>query len=45
MKLTDSPFNNHLYRVLVPKWGIAPLNGEGVALHGGRFNRRGVQAL
>jgi RES domain-containing protein len=33
------------YRVLVPKWSHAPASGAGAALHGGRVNRPGIDAL
>jgi RES domain-containing protein len=33
------------YRMLVPKWSVAPTSGEGAAKHGGRANRPGVEAL
>lgn len=34
-----------LYRALNPVYAREPLSGRGAALHGGRFNRRGVAAL
>ena len=34
-----------LYRALNPVWARDPLSGQGAALHGGRFNRRGQPAL
>ena len=33
------------YRMHAPKWAAAPLSGAGAALHGGRANRPGTQAL
>lgn len=33
------------YRGHNPKWAFAPTSGEGAAIHGGRFNPRGVPAL
>lgn len=35
----------HFYRYLTPKWAYLPLSGAGAASAGGRFNRRGVEAL
>lgn len=34
-----------VYRVHHPRWSFAPDSGKGAALHGGRFNRIGVEAL
>ena len=34
-----------LYRALNPVWAGHPLSGVGAARHGGRFNRRGREAL
>lgn len=34
-----------LYRALNPYWAYRPLSGDGAAQFGGRFNRRGRQAL
>jgi RES domain-containing protein len=34
-----------LYRALHPAWAFAPLSGEGAAQNGGRWNRKGQQAL
>lgn len=28
-----------------PRWSFAPISGEGAAVHGGRFNPKGVPAL
>lgn len=33
------------YRMLVPRWSHAPISGAGAALHGGRVNRPGIDAL
>lgn len=33
------------FRMLTPKWAIAPKSGEGAAENGGRVNRCGVAAL
>lgn len=33
------------YRGHTPKWAFAPNSGEGAAVHGGRFNPKGVPAL
>lgn len=33
------------YRGHNPKWAFAPTSGQGAAIHGGRFNPRGVPAL
>ena len=33
------------YRAIHPRWSFAPLSGDGAAVHGGRFNPRGVPAL
>lgn len=37
--------NSTAYRMLVPKWAVAPTSGAGAAKHGGRANRSGVAAL
>ncbi len=34
-----------VHRAHHPRWSFAPLSGEGAALHGGRFNPKGVPAL
>lgn len=34
-----------VYRAHHPRWAYLPASGEGAALHGGRFNPRGVPAL
>lgn len=33
------------YRGHTPKWAFAPTSGAGAAVHGGRFNPKGVPAL
>ena len=33
------------WRVLVPKWAVHPLNGEGAATYGGRFNAPRTAAI
>lgn len=33
------------WRMLAPKWAYRPLSGSGAALHGGRFNAPGTDAL
>jgi RES domain-containing protein len=38
-------FEGILYRALNPVWAHRPLSGEGAALHGGRFNPKGLPAL
>jgi RES domain-containing protein len=37
--------NDVFYRLITPKWSHQPASGAGAALHGGRFNRPGVEAL
>ena len=34
-----------LYRAHVPRWAASPASGAGAAKAGGRFNRKGVEAL
>jgi len=34
-----------VYRAHHPRWAFRPTSGEGAALHGGRFNPKGVPAL
>jgi RES domain-containing protein len=43
LKLTS--LQTTAYRVLIPKWSHAPTSGAGAALHGGRVNRPGIEAL
>ncbi|ODT85725.1 RES domain-containing protein [Phenylobacterium sp. SCN 70-31] len=38
-------FAGEAYRAHDPRWSWSPLSGEGAALRGGRFNRRGQSAL
>ncbi len=44
MILTDLK-NQVVYRMHVPQYAVNPTSGEGAAIHGGRANRPGVQAL
>lgn len=38
-------FNGIGYRAHDPRWAFQPLFGDGAAIYGGRFNRRGQRAL
>lgn len=38
-------YRGRLYRALNPVHALEPLSGRGAALHGGRFNPRGMPAL
>jgi len=38
-------FRATCYRAHDPKWSFKPLSGDGAAIHGGRFNPKGVPAL
>jgi RES domain-containing protein len=38
-------FQGVCYRAHDPRWAWAPISGEGAAIHGGRFNPKGVPAL
>jgi RES domain-containing protein len=38
-------FQGTVYRAHDPKWAFLPDSGDGAALHGGRFNPKGVSAL
>jgi RES domain-containing protein len=38
-------FRGTAYRAHDPRWSFRPLSGEGAAIHGGRFNPKGVAAL
>ncbi|MDQ2080393.1 RES domain-containing protein [Xanthobacteraceae bacterium Astr-EGSB] len=38
-------FARTCYRAHDPRWSFKPLSGDGAAVHGGRFNRRGLPAL
>ncbi|HMB46658.1 MAG TPA: RES domain-containing protein [Afifellaceae bacterium] len=40
MRLADTFYRGH-----DPKWDWSPLSGEGAAIHGGRFNPKGMPAL
>ncbi|MCW5717933.1 MAG: RES domain-containing protein [Bauldia sp.] len=40
MRFADAAFRAH-----DPRWAFDPLSGAGAAVHGGRFNRKGVPAL
>ena len=33
------------YRAHDPRWSFLPVSGEGAAVHGGRFNPKGIAAL
>lgn len=44
----DPPFQTvggRFWRVLAPRWAHRPLDGEGAARNGGRWNPRGIPAL
>jgi RES domain-containing protein len=38
-------FAGTCYRFHDPRWSFAPTSGAGAAIHGGRFNPKGVEAL
>jgi RES domain-containing protein len=38
-------FQGTCYRAHDPRWSFKPLSGAGAAIHGGRFNPRGMEAL
>jgi RES domain-containing protein len=38
-------FRGTVFRAHHPRWSFAPDSGDGAALHGGRFNRKGIPAL
>jgi RES domain-containing protein len=38
-------FQGAAYRAHDPRWSFKPLSGDGAALYGGRYNRKGVPAL
>jgi RES domain-containing protein len=38
-------FKGTCYRMHDPRWAFDPTSGAGAAIHGGRFNRKGVNAL
>lgn len=39
------PYRGPLFRALNPRYAREPLSGDGAALHGGRFNVKGMPAL
>ncbi|MCC5969165.1 MAG: RES family NAD+ phosphorylase [Pararhodobacter sp.] len=45
MPLVDGRYKGRLYRALNPVYARTPLSGQGAALYGGRFNRKGDAAL
>ncbi len=45
MSLPTKQFSGVVYRAHHPMWAHQPLSGDGAKKHGGRFNRRGSQAL
>lgn len=45
MILIDLAPGTVLYRAHVPRWAVSPTSGAGAAKAGGRFNRKGVEAL
>ena len=38
-------FRGTCFRAHDPRWSFTPLSGDGAAVHGGRFNPKGVPAL
>lgn len=44
-KIPSSRFCGTCYRAHDPRWSFEPLSGAGAAIHGGRFNPKGVPAL
>lgn len=42
---SDQRFRGLVYRALNPLYARDPLSGRGAALHGGRFNAKGTEAL
>jgi RES domain-containing protein len=38
-------FRATCYRAHDPRWSYKPISGEGAAIHGGRFNPKGMRAL
>ncbi|MDP3898341.1 MAG: RES domain-containing protein [Mesorhizobium sp.] len=38
-------FQGDCYRAHDPRWSFSPLSGDGAAIHGGRFNPKGMPAL
>lgn len=45
MSLENGRYRGLLYRALNPVYAREPLSGRGAALHGGRFNRKGIETL
>ena len=45
LRLSRGLFRGIVYRAHHPRWSFAAESGEGAALQGGRFNRRGMAAL
>ncbi len=45
MPLQRQRYEGRLYRALNPVYARSPLSGSGAALYGGRFNRKGTEAL
>ncbi|EAU39810.1 hypothetical protein FP2506_00310 [Fulvimarina pelagi HTCC2506] len=43
--LKEARYDGLLYRALNPVYAREPLSGRGAAIHGGRFNARGREAL
>ncbi|MEP3115614.1 RES domain-containing protein [Nisaea sp.] len=44
-RFSNDRFKGLLFRALNPVYAREPLSGYGAAIHGGRFNKRGVEAL
>lgn len=38
-------FKGTCYRAHDPRWSFKPISGAGAAIHGGRFNPQGIEAL
>lgn len=45
MSIPTIRIKRRCWRMLAPKWAYRPLSGSGAALHGGRFNATGTEAL
>ena len=45
MSIPTVRIKRRCWRMLAPKWAYRPLSGAGAALHGGRFNAPGTEAL
>lgn len=45
MIVTDLPQQTRLFRAHTPRWAGQPTSGAGAAAQGGRFNRKGIEAL